>query len=201
MSFFDSNIPIGCLYDIYAKETGCEDAIKPWTIQIHFQSFPTKVLLRCSSIEESKRLFNHSLKQALYVIYGNSSKFAGQSVENKLLLWEAVRTGEYIKFNQITTALRPSSPLKIRCIPVRVLLYADSSFRTLQKPISAIKPSSEVTTLRDAISINLPTCDLCEMEDYVLIQGVRIPFNAPLFELWCAFAHADLFLYICINRS
>lgn len=59
-------------------------------------------------------------------------------------------------------------------------------------------------TLGDVINILLPNFmknDNSDGNNYVLIQGVKVPLNASIFEVWSLLCSADLFLYLVIQST
>lgn len=50
--------PIGVLYDLLATQQDL-----PWSVTVHFQEFPSSVLLRCGAEDEVKSHVNNTLKE------------------------------------------------------------------------------------------------------------------------------------------
>jgi len=88
-------------------------------------------------------------------------------------------------------------------LPPRGMHKLSKSFpQALQRPVSAASSSSLSLSqvLHEAkLCTNLDLHTLL-MKDAVrvVVAGVQIPLNAPIYELWSMFAHADLFLYMVV---
>lgn len=164
----------------------------PWKISVHFSSFPNDKLLRCTTIETSERYFDHSLKQALYLLHGTSSSFYNMSVENKQQIWESITRSKYDLFKTIAITLKPKL-IDVRLVPIRIIRHNKP---TIQKPIQTINSNDTDMLLSDVLDICLPSFNFDLYS--VLIQGVEIPLSAPVFSVWSIFSHADFFLYICL---
>jgi autophagy-related protein 5 len=166
--------------------------MKPWKISVHFHSFPNDKLLRCTTIESSERYFDHSLKQALYLLHGTSSSFYGMSVEDKQQIWEGITRSNYDLFETIAIILKPIL-IATRLVPVRIIRHSKP---TIQKPIQTTNSNDTDMLLSDVLEICLPQFNSTLYS--VLIQGIEIPLSAPIFSVWSIFSHPDFFLYICL---
>jgi autophagy-related protein 5 len=66
-------LPAGVLYDMFCDSSAARDANLPWKLTVHFQAFPSEVLVPCSGDKAFEQHYFHSLKQGLYLEHGNSS--------------------------------------------------------------------------------------------------------------------------------
>lgn len=95
---------------------------------MHFRNFPTDKILKCNSREAAEKNYMHSLKQALFVLQGNTRSFNAMVLEQQQSLWESANSGSRGLFESIATELRGSEMTK--CIPIRIL------YRKRRKAIS-----------------------------------------------------------------
>ena len=167
------------------------------------------------------------MKQALFLLYGSTRLFNELSVENQRKIWQGVQTGSRSLFESIAAQLRPAVNVHIhrlqqngdgiKSIPVR-LVRRDKP--TIQRPVipwlsshdsvipdtsasaQAGSESHNVTmkTLRDVLLYDFsPHIDMGSIDDaQCVVQGIAVPLNAPIFELWHLMSHCDLFLYITL---
>lgn len=203
--------------------------IIPMKIMVHFQAFPVQKLLKCTTSVQCEQMYFHSLKQALFVLHGNTRAFNELSVEQQRKLWQSTQTGNLIDFEGVAVAMRPSAELSesnstrsiqsLRGLPVRVVRKNKS---TLQRPVSIFKYAERgtiptgsksgagsdpveasarpvVRTLLQVLSEDFGITAESS-ERKCIIQGVDVPLHAPIYDLWRLMSHADLFLYIIIRE-
>ena len=180
------------MYDLYVRDANPGLPVSPWQVTVHFQGFPADKLLRCSTFENSKELYFHSLKQSLYLLHGSTRIFNSLSQETQMQIWDATCTGARGLYEQAVQVLRPSKE-STRHIPIRVLFKHQS---TSQKP-TFVKLDGENTTLWDALRDHIPGVQREALENGLVVQGIVVSLDTPVNELWALFAHADMFLYIC----
>ena len=64
-------------------------------------------------------MYMHTLKQALYVLQGNTRSFNAMVLEQQQLLWEGANSGSRGIFESVADDLRGLEAVK--CIPIRIL--------------------------------------------------------------------------------
>lgn len=195
-------------------------------IMVHFQAFPVQKLLKCTTSVQCEQMYFHSLKQALFVLHGNTRAFNELSVEQQRKLWQSTQTGNLIEFEGVAVAMRPLSDSNgtrsiqsLRGLPVRVVR---KNKPTLQRPVSIFKHAETgtiptrsktcagsdpvetsarpvVRTLLQVLSEDFGIAAESS-ERKCIIQGVDVPLHAPIYDLWRLMSHADLFLYIIIRE-
>jgi len=65
------NYPIGLWFDLHASNT-----VLPWNITVHFENFPEKEIIHCSSKDAIRSHFMSSIKEA------DALKHKGQIINN-----------------------------------------------------------------------------------------------------------------------
>ncbi len=177
----------------------------PWKILVHFvapaaSSEISPLELTGAAICE--RLYFHSLKQALQLLYGSIRNFNELSLEKQSTLWMSPTKKQWEQFYVVREALVPSAG-QMKSLPLRVL---DARKRlsqplpiTRQRSAQAMngdKPVSLREILLDRHAV-LTREDLPHVD--VVVQGVTCDLDAEAYELWKLLCHADLFLYIVIR--
>ena len=234
-----SNMPIGVLFDLHCSQKSSE----PWRITVHFRDFPVETLLKCCSREAAEKMYMHTLKQALFVLQGNTRSFNAMIPEQQQLIWEGANSGSRAQFEGVAADLRGGEAVK--CVPVRILLRQrkkiiprehdsgkvfapknpfnrvdssvakeailtnnESNITCIQKPVHThvSERDNQVTLLSDVLFKRMaglfttsPTGVLLLPDSVsVCVQGIKVPFNTPILQLWTTCSHADFFLYIIV---
>ena len=107
-------MPVGVLFDLHCPQGSAH----PWRVTVHFRDFPVDKILKCSR-ESSEKMYMHTLKQALFVLQGNTRAFNAMVIEQQQLLWEASNSGSRGLFDSIATELQGTE--NVKCVPVRIL--------------------------------------------------------------------------------
>lgn len=260
-----SHLPIGVLYDFFCKEISI-----PWRIVIHFRQFPGNKLIRSSTVNDTEKLYSHSLKQSVFLLSGNTRLFTSLSIQKQSDLHQSVATVDCQLYKDVmeevisgvTSTSARSLPIAIvvsdgRPVmhrPVKVFCETEVSIDNVTErapdDIHIEEESSDVdnigdnniqqeqgvstttnsdhdvvgtkqsedlslemdsiqidtgsnnrlTTLQDVIANAFRDSDV-RLDDIkeVLIQGVSLPREASIFEIWERFCHLDLFLYIVVH--
>ena len=211
--FGGSHIPLGVLYDRYRLAAGCDE---PWRIYIRFQRFPVSSLLKCSTPKDSQRFFFHSLKQALYLLHGSTRMFNDLTIENQRSIWNAIQISVNEDFMEagVVSELEPINVDDFHSIPIRLTTGQQQTY--IQRPVTPGKGSkamksiadvltsdfgvdsgllsSEKETVKKRLSETEHSCRHIGMALYA--QGVPVPLEAPVIDVWRLMRHCDLFLYI-----
>lgn len=191
---------------------------------MHFQHFPSQLLVKCASPEDSEHFFFHSLKQAVFLLYGSTRLFNELSVEVQHQLWNSVQTNDHNVYRTIADQLisvelaNQTQLCAVKSLPVRVVRKDKP---TVQRPISLFVSTKDPAvnddtapesadsavqkTLRDVLLMDLgtqldisaATVDTVEC----VIHGIGIPLDAPIFDLWRLMCHCDLFLYVVVRSA
>ncbi|KAK1322433.1 Autophagy protein 5 [Acorus calamus] len=99
------NIPTGVLFDLL-----CVEPERPWNLTVHFRGYPGEILIPCESEDSVKWSFINSLKEAVYIINGNSKTVMNMSQADHLELWRSIMKGNMESY------LHVSSKLKLRTV-------------------------------------------------------------------------------------
>lgn len=193
----------------------------PWEIVVHFQHFPSQLLLKCSTPVEAEHFYFHSLKQAVFLLHGSTRLFNELSVEVQRSLWQSVRTSNRSVFLSIADQMVTAGRLdrgavgELKSVPIRVVRKDKP---VVQKPVAPFFPhtasaggavgvdSADVEvprSLRDVLLSDLagPLDFSADTVDSLtcIIQGIEVPLESPVFDLWRLMRHCDLFLYVIIR--
>lgn len=206
---FVSNLPAGVLFDLYANTE------IPWELTVHFQHFPSQMLLKCATPSEIEHLYFHSLKQAVYLLHGSTRLFNELSVDAQRQLWQSVRISDHCAFLSVSEYLvnggaESSAALReLKSLPIRVVRQDKP---VVQRPVVPLLTSDAPTTsearqklLRDVLVLDLgaqlgisaETVDSFEC----VVHGIAVPMESPIFDLWKLMHHCDLFLYIIVRSA
>lgn len=201
----------GCCHD------GINREIIPWRIRLHFTSYPVDEILRChDGILTVRQAFANSLKQSLYLQF-DSSKIAMQvSKQAHDNLWgSAISRSNYVKFSEFCKDYMPTNE-RLSFIPVRV--YVDNR-PSIQKPCNVHLSNDthkKPLSLKYLLQEWLP--DLFDIKNNIVlkensdnkssssvvrwkVQGIEIPLDMALIDVWRNLCSPDLFLYIIVSTS
>lgn len=203
------------LFDHYGKPG------HPWKIVVHFQAFPVHLLLKCTNPEESEHFYFHSLKQALFQLHGTTRLFNELSVEQQRILWKSIQQGDRASYHAIAESLRPAPLLnstvpssaisELKMIPIRlcqldqpVVQRPVRIWRTYDAP-AALNTDGEQKYMR--LLDEVLSQDFAEVynsrggREHVqcIVQGIEVPLNAPIYDLWHLMSHCDLYLYVTLR--
>lgn len=199
-----SHYPLGVLYDAVGKAQRGNSS-GPWKILLHFVA--PAASSEISSLELTgaaicERLYFHSLKQALQLLYGSIRNFNELSLEKQSILWMSPTKKQWEQFYVVREALIPSAG-QMKALPLRVLDARKRLPLTLPIPrqgsvqaIKGDKPASLRELLVDRLAV-LTSDDLPHVD--VVVQGVTCDLDTEAYEMWRLLCHADLFLYIVIR--
>ena len=210
-----SNMPVGLLFDsdcdcrassgIYDNDDVNEKKI-PWCILVHFQNYPYQKIIKCTSLEESQSLFFHSLKQSVFILFGNTRRYNELAIEQQDSLFTSALFGlrEEYYFALKSVILDFNDLSEIRSLPIRIVLNGKKSNEqagptTTSRTRQVVIPTGEVSqkTLSDVFMDfeNLTVSN-------VKIQGISVPLDSDIHNLWKIFHMPDLFLYVtCVCCS
>ncbi|KAK7372282.1 hypothetical protein VNO80_05657 [Phaseolus coccineus] len=94
-------IPTGVLFDLL-----CVEPERPWNLTVHFRGYPSNVLLPCEGEDSVKWSFINSLKEAAYVINGNSKNVMNMSQPDQVELWSSVLNGNLEIYRRVASKLK-----------------------------------------------------------------------------------------------
>lgn len=151
-----------------------KDKSLPWRVTVRFRAQPSDLLVSSNDRLEVERLFNQSLKQSLYLLYGNGAVFNNLSGSKQTTLAASV-TGDSFNFSdyeEVCLELRPRLR-DIQLLPLRVLKHQDHQM--YQRPIRALEDPANflALTVKSAVMTTIgtdPTFDGL----IALAQGVQV---------------------------
>ncbi|KAL5208123.1 hypothetical protein ABZP36_032558 [Zizania latifolia] len=94
-------VPIGVLYDLL-----CADPERPWNLTVHFRGYPAEILTPCDGEDNVKWSYMNSLKEAAFIITGNSKNVMNMSQADQVALWQSVMKGNLDGYTNISTRLK-----------------------------------------------------------------------------------------------
>ena len=168
------------------------------------------------------------MKQALFQLHGSTRLFNELSVEQQRDLWKSVQRGDRVSFDVVTKSLRPLALIsqnetsagtalnEIKTIPVRI---CQRDKPITQRPVAiwqrldrtedpSVHTDTTETEHKQMRTLNaVLTQDFKEVYDcpdqnkhvQCIIQGIEVPLDAPIFDLWRLMSHCDLYLYITLR--
>ncbi|XP_047079018.1 autophagy protein 5-like [Lolium rigidum] len=163
-------IPIGVLFDLL-----CAEPERPWNLIVHFRGYPAEILSPCEGEDSVKWSYNNSLKEAAFIITGNSKNVMNMSQADQAAMWESVRKGDMDSYTNISTRLKlglfeedwsvatssaerqqgsdePESPGSVRPCRVPVRLYV----RRVQEDLEYLEDAIAVSDWESVSYINRP---------------------------------------------
>ncbi|KAI9100018.1 hypothetical protein K1719_024236 [Acacia pycnantha] len=115
-------IPTGVLFDLL-----CVEPKRPWNLTVNFRRYPRNILLPCESEDTVKWSFINSLKEAAYIITGNSKSVMNMSQTDQAELWQSVLKSNLDAFQRV------SSKLKLGTFEDEFVAHIDSNAKKLQQ--------------------------------------------------------------------
>ncbi|KAJ1277556.1 hypothetical protein BS78_04G013200 [Paspalum vaginatum] len=165
-------VPIGVLFDLL-----CADPERPWNLIVHFRGYPSDILSPCEGEDSVKWSYMNSLKEATFIITGNSKSVMNMSQADQVALWESVMKGNLDGYKNISTRLKlgpfeedglartpsgerqhhqgsdePESPGSGKACRVPVRLYV----RSVQEDLEDIEDALSVSDWESVSYINRP---------------------------------------------
>ena len=117
-------------------------------------------------------------------------------------MWECCNSGNRQGYECVAKGVRSCSKELVRSIPIRFLFVsAQVQVITVQKPCRAFvdEARSQVATLKNVLEQIAPS--ICLEDHEVVVQGIVIPLESPVYDLWLSLAHADFYLYAIVQEK
>uniref|UniRef100_A0A8C5H9I6 Autophagy protein 5 n=1 Tax=Gouania willdenowi TaxID=441366 RepID=A0A8C5H9I6_GOUWI len=188
--------PIGVLFDLHASASAL-----PWSIIVHFKSFPDRDLLHCPTNSVIEAHFMSSIKEA-DVLKHKSQVVNDMQKKDHKQLWMGLQNDKFDQFWAMNRKLMEYSTEEggFRYIPFRIYqTTGDKPF--IQKLFRPVSPQGNPHTLCDLLKEMYPaalTNDGEQKRYQVLIHGIEPLLETPLQWLSEHLSHPDNFLHICI---
>lgn len=94
-------IPTGVLFDLL-----CAEPERPWNLTVHFRGYPGNILTPCEGEDSVKWSYINSLKEAAYIINGNSKNVMNMSQSDQVELWRSIVNGNFEAYLRISSKLK-----------------------------------------------------------------------------------------------
>lgn len=94
-------IPTGVLFDLL-----CAEPERPWNLTVHFRGYPGNILIPCEGEDSIKWSFINSLKEAAYIINGNSKNVMNLSQPDQVELWRSVSNATMDAYLKVSSKLK-----------------------------------------------------------------------------------------------
>lgn len=215
----ESQIPLrwhlftGVLFDMMTtnkKDSAVSSPTRsvPWRIRLHFSNYPSSQLLPLEADQVGATIrgsFKNSLKQALFLQYGNSKVAMNMSRQIHERLWDSIEASNYKLYQQINADLQASADNGgVHLLPIRLFVDSKPPF---QKPCKEKDIDGNTTTLGSLLLDWVP--DLFQQSDEqavapksdsckCIVAGIAPPMAITVLELWRNLCHPDHFLYIIV---
>ena len=179
-----ADLPLGVLVDVHAlQQKPQKQHDKVFThLTVHFHHQPVEFVMT----DECSRLFFHSLKQALFVGFGSCSAFYSLSAQDQCDLFSSLNTDGGkggARAAEIVARLFPASVLRV---PVRIV--SSEQQQQIRVRQTVVSPSSTLSaTLHEA-----------GVASGCLVQGMIVPPDCPMVQLWVQLRHGDGWLYVVV---
>ena len=204
------HLPIGLLFDLNCsfhhlsnphKTQETFSALLPFKITFHLSTnahlfaqerLPLLQLPAQIPLEEAlTSVYFAALKESDYVRCGSAKNVMNLSRAEQMQLWESLKTGQFDRFWRTNVKL---TGFVAKAVPVKIwLLLADGQ---LQRFALSVR-FDENLTLKEWLSAEFGE----DGKGSVLCQGIFVPDNVKMHELFCSFCYADNFLQlILINK-
>mmetsp|Transcript_14673 Transcript_14673/g.37131 ORF Transcript_14673/g.37131 Transcript_14673/m.37131 type:complete len:295 (-) Transcript_14673:104-988(-) len=200
------HLPTGALYDLLS------DGEYPWKLTIHFRAYPRDVLqpVRGSVEETLQATYLNSLKEAAYVLTGNSNAVMSLSKKSQQELLQNVLEAQQVEFHQNMQKMDLTKPLKAR-VPVRI--YArekvfdsftgwksiDYASKSLHIEGESSGDSQDHLSVKHVLQHSLSNVSDGDLESVkVVVAGVEIDLDSNLAEVYAYLKNADLWLYVTV---
>jgi hypothetical protein len=195
------HIPTGILYDLLS------DSEYPWCLTIHFRAYPSDVLQPIGGVEEALQAsYLNSLKEAAYVLTGNSNAVMSLTKKSQQELWRNVLEAQHEDFFKNMNKLDLTRPMRSR-IPIRI--YArekvfDSftgwkSIDYASKSLNIDTEEEEDLSARHVLKrtmTHLTDKDLQSIR--VVAAGIQLELDSNMAEIYTHLKNADMWLYLSI---
>jgi Autophagy protein Apg5 len=214
---------VGVLFDSLHSnnnDTSSSSPPLPWKIRLHFQSYPTQLLLELDAatgvLTMVERTFKNALKQALVLLHGNNRVALNLSKQSHENIWKAIQTANQYeaRYQPIwVQELQPKEDSAVKLIPIRLWMdlsttpmiqrrwdFDSASRQSLGALFCQWVPhhfEEESDDNNGVVIIRAKEEDSTTWR----IAGLTPPLSTPLLDLWRTLSQPDNFLYICIHHG
>lgn len=198
------NYPVGVLYDSMTglnpserEDRDTENSIEVWKLVLaQGPKVPSGVIPFTGELRQVRSYWMHQWKQVSFILNGSSKQVMSLSMQESTRFWESVLTRDLEIFTNVASKV---IPLKPRHIPV--IIHQTLPETKLFQPVTAyLKDDGSRTKLIDVIQAQFPNLFKYEGKSLskVVSNGIELPLNEDLFELYSRFFSLDGFLHLSI---
>lgn len=201
------HLPMGVLFDLICACSE-EESHLPLQLVVHFQNFPAERVMNLKSEKDVVFFFTHSLKEAVYVKFGNVRSIMTLSTSDQTELCEAVRDCNHDGFNKIRQVIDRSADGQPQRVPVH-LFVTDLQRGGLDATRMMFKAVDRSLTFGRLLHCFLPEEFPAEQEGdelpqslrgraKVLMHGVTPLCSTPVGWLAAHCCHPDFFVNVVV---
>lgn len=198
------NYPVGVLFDGLVERstnfiTSFENQVKDVIIILKIRlvmgdSLPPTIIPITASKTQAEKFWFHQWKQVCFILNGSSKGIMSLSVNESRKFWGSVITRNFQDFVEISNKISSSRP---RHIPLIIQTFSASGASGISQP--TIRLTGGNPTLKDVEGDILNAEEETNANNFVVIcQGIEIPWQIVLCDLYYKFRSFDGFLYITL---
>jgi hypothetical protein len=200
-----SNLPIGLQFDVIDNRDNID--CSPWVLEARIRSN-----MEPSALSSEKSFF-HTLKQALFVLHGNTRRYNELTMSDQQLLWrfccQSLSVAEDLAIESVYSNLFSTKDI-VRALPVRLLVKGN--LIPTQSACKAVCADGRPRTLSEVLREDFAMRESMLGEqssshvqstrsNQVSAQGISLDLSASIYSIYCALHEVDLFLYIVIDKK
>lgn len=197
------NYPVGILYDSMLAlnpsiRAGNDtvNSINVWQIELLFGPRPPAgVIPMVDGIDQIRSYWMHQWKQSCYILNGSAKQVMSLPMQDSQKFWKSVLNRNQDIFEFIVAKIVPKRP---KCIPI-ILHQTLPDMKRIQPLVTDLNDDGSSKSLQDLVEVQYPGLFL---DDQVLMKavsnGIEIPLESNLFDLYQRLRSFDGFLHICI---
>jgi len=195
---------IGILYDMLRLKRFESSAdyykMMPWKIRLHFTSYPESILPlntigKDDVMHHVFQQYLNSLKQSLYLQHQTNRIAKNLNKKSHMQMWDGIKNSLWeVSFREIASELNAGDDDNyafLEQVPIRMLVDDQPVF---SRPCKISKDDNNCMTVENVLRDWLP--NLFERKFRWCIQGIQVPMDYSVDEVWKTLSHPDRFLYI-----
>ena len=212
------HIPTGALYDLLSEGE------YPWCLTMHFRAYPSDVLQPLATSTSTETLvekgedlastdiamqasYLNSLKEAAYVLTGNSNAVMSLTKKSQQELWTNVLEAKSRDFYNNIGKMDLNKPLRSR-IPVRIyarekIFDSFTGWKSIDYASKALHIGEDTDkdelTAKHLVVNTMEHLNEADLENVkVVAAGVQVSLDSNIAEVYSHLKNADMWLYLCI---
>ncbi|AQZ10661.1 ATG5 (YPL149W) [Zygosaccharomyces parabailii] len=197
------NYPVGVLYDsmlaLNPSIRACKDtenSINMWKIELNCgPKPPAGIIPLIDGIDQIRSYWMHQWKQSCYILNGSAKQLMSLPMQDSQQFWESVLTRDRGIYESMVAKIVPKRP---KSIPI-VLHQTLPAMKRIQPLATEREDDGTSRSLQDLLKVQYPGLF---PDGQVLMKavsnGIEIPLDSNLFELYQQLRSFDGFLHVCI---